>query len=94
MFKGIVIELTEPICNCETENLSWGFEYEGDDATDLYVLCESCGSKLIILYENLVASITLDTSYPKKQKKSEPEPKSRSDAKIIPFPNSPKDKSS
>lgn len=70
MFKGIVIELTGPLCTCAEQALAWGpilkRTADGKTAYGLQVSCKTCGTTLEVPNEKFVASFDLDVAYPGK----------------------------
>jgi len=65
MFKNITINLSEPICSCNEQNLKWIIS-----ATDwsAQFICKTCNVKLTIPMEKLFYSFKLDKDYPGRQK--------------------------
>ena len=61
MFKRISIELTEPICTCETNQLSWGITI----GPGMYVECKECGTRVEVPNKKFMAAFDLDKKYPK-----------------------------
>ncbi len=61
MFKEINIKITEPICDCETQDLAWSI-LEGPK---LCVKCKKCDTQIIVSTKKFVARIILDKKYPK-----------------------------
>lgn len=66
MFKLIKIKLSEPICNCKKQNLSWFIEnIKGKITTqELKIVCKDCGTMLKVPHEKFVAKFSFDKSYP------------------------------
>ncbi|MEY4722757.1 MAG: hypothetical protein RLZZ324_270 [Candidatus Parcubacteria bacterium] len=64
MFKRVIIELTGPICNCPSENLSWGFGCDRDGKLEMTLECLTCHGKLVVPEEKLGALFRLDVRYP------------------------------
>ncbi|KKT82447.1 MAG: hypothetical protein UW79_C0006G0025 [Candidatus Yanofskybacteria bacterium GW2011_GWA2_44_9] len=64
MFKHISINLTEPICGCVHQDLSWNVLKDKDGHVSLLVICEYCKIELRIPHAKLMAYFTLDKGYP------------------------------
>lgn len=62
MFKFIEICMTEPICSCEYENLSWDLDidYEEIEFTGVIIRCETCGEEFYVYREDFGAYFTFD----------------------------------
>ncbi len=65
MFKSIEIKFTNPICNCETQNLSWGLHDDNKGRPQLQITCRFCETRIAVPYSKLTAYINLDKKYPK-----------------------------
>ena len=61
MFKKIQILLTEPICDCETQDICWNII----DGPGLGLTCNQCQTSINIPQKKFYASIILDKKYPK-----------------------------
>jgi hypothetical protein len=87
MFKRIMIELTEPICNCDERDISWGIHYDHCMRAGLSFSCKTCDTKLLVPHDRFVAGFKLDRDYP--GKKSEPQKKTTLDVldggRAVPF---------
>lgn len=59
MLKYIEYRLSEPICECKKEHVSWGL---GDEY--LKFTCKICGVVLAIPRKGLMAYVTFDKDYP------------------------------
>lgn len=64
-FKHVEICLTEPICTCDKQNLSWNIYFDGNERASIHIFCKKCRSKLIVPHDKFVASFKLDKPYPK-----------------------------
>lgn len=67
MFKRIIIELTEPVCKCEVQDLNWSVP----DGLSLKIECKKCKTFLVVGTDAFKAAIVFDQPYPK-IKKDEP----------------------
>jgi len=65
MFKNISINLTGPICKCESQDLGWGIELDKDSRVCLVVFCKICHTKIHIPNQQFVAYFSLEKGYPK-----------------------------
>lgn len=61
MFKSIQINFTDPICDCECQDLSWGITI----GPGLYLKCNTCETKVEVPNKKFRASINLYKKYPK-----------------------------
>ncbi len=61
MFKKIQIELTDPICDCDTQNLSWGITA----GPGIFIKCKECETQINVSAKKFVACYKLDKKYPK-----------------------------
>lgn len=63
MIKNITINITEPICKCEVQNLAW----DCLSVPNIFVVhCLVCKTQLQVkIKESLVAHFKLDKLYPK-----------------------------
>lgn len=64
MFDRIVIHLTEPICSCEEQALSWSICQDRDRQSCLRIACRTCKTILIASNRTFVASFALERNYP------------------------------
>lgn len=82
MFIRINICLTEPICTCEENYLTW--TVGSIPKPYLEIRCDLCGTKIVVPHEKFFARFILDTPYPKNKivQKTE-EPKSK--LVVVPF---------
>lgn len=71
MFKGVLIRLSGPICNCQTNNLAWGIG-EGY-RFGLVIECTKCKVRMEIPDKQFTAAFWLDTPYPEKSEKTKNE---------------------
>lgn len=79
MLKDITINLTGPICNCESFDLGWGIMTEGrGERANFKVVCHSCKTMLTIPVQQLIATFTMEQSYPK-------EPDTKNPFKLLSF---------
>lgn len=64
MFESLTIDMNSPICSCfdEKKNINWGI---GD--IELLIRCDTCGAKLTIPHNKLIAVIKWKQPYPQKQ---------------------------
>lgn len=69
MFKGIKIELTGPICQCEKQDLIWGI-FPGPG---LRVICQQCEVRLEVPHKEFKASFAFDVKYPAQREVKTPE---------------------
>ena len=82
MFKGIDIKLSGPICDCETQNISW-YIIEGPG---LGLKCETCNTELRIPRTKFRAGFILNTPYPgKKTEVKKPDLKGLDGGKVLDF---------
>lgn len=69
MFICMDIHMTEPICDCLEQNLSWNVNSKDEKGrSTLTIVCETCGTELRIPYEKFRAAFKLKTAYPGKPK--------------------------
>ncbi len=82
MFKKIIIHLTEPICKCEEQNLSWSVPN-----SNLEVKCKTCDITLTIPSKQFIAGFEFEKSYPGKQKlvKKDGSKEHNDSTNVIPF---------
>jgi hypothetical protein len=73
VFKQIDIQLTEPICSCDEQKLSWTIILLDDKRFGLIIMCNLCKTKLEVPHKKFLATFSLDKPYPGKQTKT-PEP--------------------
>lgn len=71
MFKRISIYLTDPICPCEEQKLSWTVK-QTEAGPSLSVWCNSCGTSVLVPNAEFKASFTFDRPYPGKPKPKVP----------------------
>lgn len=83
MFRRLTIELTEPICQCPVQNLTWQvFSSRGSEQdTRLQVSCKTCGTALCVPNNHFKAAFQLDKPYPGLQEV----PKPKMEGKLIPL---------
>jgi hypothetical protein len=62
MFKKIVIHLTEPVCLCFEQNLTWTTK-ETSLGPALTVWCKDCGTRLEVPNKQFKALFYLDVEY-------------------------------
>lgn len=74
MFKRLVIEMSDPICNCDEQNLSW-IPSSDSKGANLIIKCKSCSTQLIVSHEKYVAGWSFERPYPGKKKEEKPKPK-------------------
>jgi hypothetical protein len=62
MFKFIEIHITEPICSCEYENLSWDLDidFEELEFAGVIIKCDICDEELYIYREEFGAYFRFD----------------------------------
>jgi len=61
MFKRVEICLTDPICDCETQDLGWSIT----TGPGLKVSCNNCKTSIEIPNKKFHANFILDKKYPK-----------------------------
>ena len=64
MFKNVTINLTGPICNCETYNLTWSIWMDEKNRPGLAIICKSCKTKLFVQNEKFLGYLILEKGYP------------------------------
>ena len=60
MFTRLLIELTEPICDCERNDVYWSIETEGPSDMSLTLSCGTCGTSLHVPSSKLDATVTCE----------------------------------
>jgi hypothetical protein len=81
MFKKIVIHLTEPVCLCLEQNLTWTTVHTASGPS-LAVWCNDCSTRLEVPNREFKALFYLDYEYPGKPL-IKPPPKSEGLADVI-----------
>lgn len=69
MFKGININLSDPICGCDELNISWYILTTGA-SIGLGLRCKTCNTELQIPHSKFEATFILDKPYPGKQRRN------------------------
>jgi len=82
MFKCLTIHLTEPICGCDEENLSWFICYT-EQGHGLGLECKTCKTQLRVGHSHFVAGFAFDKKYPGRQA---PKPKQTNIVKLSVVP--------
>jgi hypothetical protein len=72
MFSGLQIHLTDPICKCDEQDISWSITWNLKEGSDRYqaglrLTCQSCGISLNIPPDEFKASIHFAKPYPGKK---------------------------
>lgn len=67
MFKKISIQLSQPICFCLEQDLSWRVT-DTQLGHGLEVACKSCGVSIVVPPAQFKASFALEVPYPGKPK--------------------------
>jgi len=67
MFKGISINLSGPICQCQKDNLEWSTIWGGG----LVIQCGTCKIQLVVPHEKFVACFRFDTPYPQQKTRAQ-----------------------
>ncbi len=65
-FKRIKICLTDPICNCDEQDLIWGVTKDTNNKISLIISCSACKTQLFIPHDKFIAVFDLDRPYPDK----------------------------
>lgn len=70
MFKSITFNLSEPLCTCDEQNLTWCFDFN-INTQPLVLSCKTCDAKLYLPYKILRAGFKFEKPYPGVEKKEE-----------------------
>ena len=64
MFKRVTIELTEPICDCDSQSYSWCWPTDSKGRTIQKIECKICGTVLTVPNSKLGGNFTYDRGHP------------------------------
>ena len=69
MFKHLTIHLSEPICSCAEQTVSWNLVQVEDNQLTLQLWCQTCRTTLTVSPTEIRSYIAFDQPYPGKPKK-------------------------
>lgn len=67
MFKKVVVQMTEPICHCEEQNIGWSV-LQSQVGPSLVVWCNTCRVRVEIPNKEFKAMFHFEKPYPGKPK--------------------------
>lgn len=83
MFSGIDIHLSEPICDCDEQNLAWNTPWV-DNKPCLTIECKTCKTMLNVPNSKFMGRFKFERPYPGKVKAAE-EPNSENNSNVFPI---------